>query len=254
MSWDRLERELALWSATGRVAELWWRDDDAAAATPSLTRLLDLTGAAGIPVALAAVPALAEPSLAAAVAAAAHATVLQHGFAHLDHAPPGARPVECGGSRAPAVVLAELAAGRERLASLVGPRFVPALVPPWNRIDPLLLPSLAGRGFRGFSSWGPRTAPEAAPGLPQVHTHADLVAWRRDRRFAGVDHVLDELLLHLGAKREGRADAAEPTGLLTHHLVHDEEGWAFLHTMVERTAVHAGLRWVDAQSLFGTGP
>ena len=40
MSWDRLEREIDAWAAAGREATLWWRDDDAVAATAELERLL----------------------------------------------------------------------------------------------------------------------------------------------------------------------------------------------------------------------
>src|SRR5262249_6444771 len=253
MPWNQLDRELKSWSAAGLVAELWWRDDDAATATPSLSRLLELTGRAGIPLALAVVPAAAELGLAAAVGATAHTTVLQHGYAHANHAPAGAKAVECGGGRPATAVMGELAAGRERLVSLFGHRFLPVLVPPRNRIDPLLLPRLTPVGFPGFSSLGPRSAPEAGPRVPHAHVHADPIAWRKDRRFAGTDSVLDALMSHLAAKREGRADRTEPTGILTHHLVHDAEGWSFLHTLVSWATGRNDLRWVKARSLFGDG-
>ena len=64
MSWDRLDRELAAWAAEGREATFWWRDDDAVAATPALDRLLRLTESGGVPLALAVIPAPAEPGLA----------------------------------------------------------------------------------------------------------------------------------------------------------------------------------------------
>ena len=40
--WAVLEAELDLWQAAGRTASFWWRDDDAVAATPALSRLLAL--------------------------------------------------------------------------------------------------------------------------------------------------------------------------------------------------------------------
>ncbi|MEK9660397.1 MAG: hypothetical protein VW644_01455, partial [Alphaproteobacteria bacterium] len=40
--WDALAAELDVWAAAGRTATLWWRDDDADAASPALERLLAL--------------------------------------------------------------------------------------------------------------------------------------------------------------------------------------------------------------------
>jgi hypothetical protein len=64
-NWADLAAELDRWEKAGRVADLWWRDDDAVAATPQLDALLHLAGE--VPVALAVIPALARPELAEAV-------------------------------------------------------------------------------------------------------------------------------------------------------------------------------------------
>jgi hypothetical protein len=251
MSWDRLYLEIENWTATGKEASLWWRDDDAVAATPALARLLAITGRRGIPLALAVIPAAAELGLATALEGQPDVTVLQHGYAHRNHAAEGARAVECGGARSLDQVTAELAAGRVRLMQTFVQRFLPVLVPPWNRIDPALLPHLHGLGFRGLSTWGAREGAEGAPDLIQVNTHADPIAWRKGRIFGGAERVIEALVAHLQARREGRADPHEPTGLLTHHLAHDEPGWAFLEELAERFAKHRGLRWVGASEAFG---
>jgi hypothetical protein len=250
MIWDRLDREIEQWVATGLEATLWWRDDDAVAATPALARLLAIAGRGRIPLALAVIPAGAEPGLAAALAHRPDVTVLQHGYAHLNHAAEGERAVECGGARPLDQTAGELAIGQARLSEMFGERFLPVLVPPWNRIAPALLPRLPGLGFRGLSTWGARERRQAAPDLVQVHTHADPIAWRRGRIFGGADRVIDALAGHLEARREGRADPQEPTGLLTHHLVHDEPGWAFLEALAERLSNRPGLRWVGAPEAF----
>ena len=252
MSWERLEREIDAWAATGREATLWWRDDDAVAATAELDRLLDLTGRAGIPVALAVIPARAEAELAARLSYARDVSVLQHGYAHRNHAGPGSRAVECGGARGLEEVVTELRLGRGRLAGLFAERFLPVLVPPWNRIDAALVPRLAALDFRGLSTWEAREGREAAPGLLQVHTHADPIAWRRGRGFAGTDRVTLALADHLEARRMGRADPEEPTGLLTHHLVHDAAGWEFLGELSRRLGRRRGLRWVGGPEAFAT--
>ena len=250
MSWERLEREIDAWAAAGREATLWWRDDDAVAATAELERLLALTGRGHIPLALAVIPAPAEAQLAARLSGAAQAIVLQHGYAHRNHAAPGSRAVECGGARGLDDVAAELRLGRERLAELFGDRFLPVLVPPWNRIDAGLVPRLPPLEFRGLSTWGPRAGRDAAPGLLQVHTHADPIAWRRGRVFAGAERTTAALADHLEARRTGRADPQEPTGLLTHHLVHDAAGWEFLEELTERVGRRRGMRWVGAREAF----
>ncbi|HZU89888.1 MAG TPA: hypothetical protein VE993_11575, partial [Stellaceae bacterium] len=61
-SWPELCGELDRWGAAGRVATLWWRDDDATAPNDRLDRLLAIAGEA--PVTLAVIPALAAPELA----------------------------------------------------------------------------------------------------------------------------------------------------------------------------------------------
>ena len=125
------------------------------------------------------------------------------------------------------------------------------LVPPWNRIDAALPPRLPALGFVGLSTWGAREGAEACAGLRQVHTHADPVAWRKGRVFGGVERCANAIADHLRARREGRADPQEPTGVLTHHLVHDEPGWAFLEALVLRLSLRAGLRWIAPAEAFG---
>ena len=253
MSWDRLDRELAAWASEGREATFWWRDDDAVAATPALDRLLRLTERGGIPLALAVIPASAEPGLAERLSTQPLTSVLQHGYAHRNHAAVGMRAVECGGARSLDAVTGELAMGRERLRALFGRRFIPVLVPPWNRIDAVLPPRLPALGFVGLSTWGAREGAEACAGLRQVHTHADPVAWRKGRVFGGVERCANAIADHLQARREGRVDPQEPTGVLTHHLVHDEPGWAFLEALVLRLSLRAGLRWIAPAEAFGAG-
>ncbi len=135
--------------------------------------------------------------------------------------------------------LAELASGRASLASGFGPRFRPVLVPPWNRIDPLVVARLPEAGFAGLSTFGPRAAVHPVPGLVQCNTHVDLIAWRRDRAFIGVDAAIDRLVLHLESRRAGVGDPAEPTGILTHHLDLDAPAWRFSPTSSRARAITA---------------
>ena len=254
MTFDALARELDLWTARRRRATLWWRDDDACRDSPGLGRLLTLARTHAVPVAIAAVPALLEPTLADALARCRQASVIQHGFAHRNHAPDGERSAELGDERDVNVRVDELRRGRDRLAACFGDRFVPILVPPWNRAGEGLLPHLRSAGFVGLSRFGPRTAHVAADGLPQVNAHVDPIAWRRDRGFIGEEAALSRWVEHLRARREGACDADEPTGLLTHHLVFDEAAWTFVDALFERTARHPACAWLDVGQAFAPIP
>lgn len=249
-SWAALERELDAWQAAGRVASLWWRDDDAVAATPALERLLAIAGTYRIPLALAVVPQPARASLRDAIDDAPAVTALAHGYAHVSHAPAGVKSGELGPARPRAVNLREAALGWQRLQALFGSRAFPVLVPPWNRIDPALIPHLPGLGFCGLSAWGARAEALAAPGLVQANTHLDLIDWRGSRGFVGEADALDELASHLRARRRGEADPDEPSGLLTHHLVLDAGAWRFVETLFSRTRGHSAVRWLDVKEIF----
>jgi hypothetical protein len=86
--------------------------------------------------------------------------------------------------------------------------------------------------------------------LRQVNTHVDIIAWQSGRGFVGEDSALHMLVGHLASRRRVELDAAEPTGLLTHHARHDEAAWAFLERLFAFTR-EAGARWRTAAELFG---
>ena len=62
VKWPDLMAEFDRWEEEGKIATLWWRDDDAVAPTARLSRLLSI--ASGVPVSLAVIPADAEQELA----------------------------------------------------------------------------------------------------------------------------------------------------------------------------------------------
>jgi hypothetical protein len=78
----------------------------------------------------------------------------------------------------------------------------------------------------------------------------DVIDWHDTRGFLGLGATLDLLIGHLAAKRGGQADISEPTGLLTHHLVHDTETWKFLEVFLDWCAGRPGIRWRGAADLF----
>jgi hypothetical protein len=251
MDWGDLTRELDFWLEEGRVAQFWWRDDDAAEPLPALARLLDLAAPFELELGLAVVPQWATEALAEELRKRPHVAVLQHGFAHVDHGA-GGRAVECGGVRATGEVLAELRAGGERLQRLFGGRFANILAPPWNRIDPKVAVRLEECGFAGLSTFGPRAGRPHPPGMKIVNAHVDPLDWRRGGRFAGEAKALSGIIGELRARRTRMAEADEPLGLLTHHLKHDADAWEFLAHLLETTHKHAAADWLGARAVFAS--
>ncbi len=249
--WNTLTRELDAWVKAGRTATFWWRDDDAIAVTPALERLLDLSGRHGIPVALAVIPHRAETALFTRLAKHTNVRVLQHGYDHANHAPAGAKKCELGPHRPRAAVLTELAEGRTKLKKAAPPGLLlDVMVPPWNRIDRRVAAGLAGLGFTAMSADKPRKALRDAAGLLRANSHVDTIDWAC-RRFAGEETVLGAVVKHLSARRLGKADGDEPTGLLTHHLAQDDDGWRFIDRFFGATARHSAASWLDARRIFG---
>jgi hypothetical protein len=249
-AWEALGRELELWAGAGRPATLWWRDDDAAAVTPALERLLGLQAEHGVPLALAVIPDRLAPGLTLRLAGCEGVLVLQHGWSHRDHAGKGEGAWELGDHRPLEQVAADLAAGRQQLAEAFGERFLPVLAPPWNRISGRVVQRLPVLGFRGLSTFRARDRAAPAPGLVQVNAHCDPITWKRGARFAGTGRALDDLILHLRARRMGTADPGEPTGLVTHHLAMDAPAWAFVAELLRRTRAHPRAAWQSAREAF----
>ncbi len=247
--WQALADEDARWGEAGRVAELWWRDDDASDVDPALDRLLDLVRDTTMPLALAVVPAGATEALAGRLADRPLVDVLQHGYAHANHALAAEnKKIELGVQRPAMMTLGELATGWMALERLFGPRALPVMVPPWNRIAPVLVPTLPEIGYRGLSTFGPRPRVHPVRGLLQVNTHVDLIDWKGGRVFAGEEATLAALVTALERARTG---SAEPVGILSHHLAMDAGAWDFLRSLWEKMKSLENIRVRPARTLFG---
>ena len=253
--WPDLTNELDRWGEAGRIATLWWRDDDAATASARLDRLLSIAG--NVPIALAAIPAAADPGLGEQITGSSRSTkpsrwiILQHGWRHTNHAGEGKKS-EFPPGRSRASVASDLAAGRERLVALFKDRALAVLAPPWNHFDASFLPLLHACGLAAISRINPRRSVRPVPDIAEVNVHVDLIAWRDDRRFIGEGAALAGLIRHLQARRLGEVDAEEPTGILTHHLVQDDPTDAFLHRFIAISSAHPAARWLDPVEAFAS--
>lgn len=248
-SWIDLFAELDRWQRENRRVKFWWRDDDAQRVTPAFEGLVELSGLHAVPLLLAVIPVGAGSDLAAHIAASrAPVTVAQHGIAHRNNAPSDERKTELHDRMLddPGFVPA-LRDGRQHLADLFGPAFLPVMVPPWNRIGPSVAGQLGPWGYTGLSVDGP-PRPEAGS-LPQANTHLDLIDWRADKTFIGPQRALVGLIDQIVRRREGSPDGSA-IGILTHHLDHGRPLWTFLSQLFGLLGGHPAVQWVNPPDLF----
>ena len=237
-----IDRALDSVAARGGRVPLFWRDDDAIAASPELDRLVGLAEAHGIPLLLAAIPSGIEPSLQRRLETAPGVRVAIHGLAHSNHAPPGEKPAEFGAHRPLDIRIAEAAAGlRIARARLAEATVLPVFVPPWNRLAPDLAAALPDLGYCGLSAVpGP-----PVPGLRRLDATLDPIDWRGTRSLRDPEALLT-----------GVADAIvrapeQPVGLLTHHRVHDDALWSFVAALIAHLVRHPAIQLLDLREHFG---
>jgi peptidoglycan/xylan/chitin deacetylase (PgdA/CDA1 family) len=247
-SWDQLRAELDLWQSEDRIATAWWRDDDAVSVTPALETLLRFEQDYKVPLALAVIPAVLQDDLVERLVETLDTRVLQHGWSHQNHMRDGRKKQELDDVRDIGDVVADLRNGFSVLQSRFGNRFLPVLVPPWNRVAEDVVAALQSLGFCGISTFNARKEAEPYKGIMQVNTHVDVIDWRGTRGFVGEDAALGAMIEHLSARRTGQVDADEPTGILTHHLVHNEATTKFLDNLFSMD--HSALRWLRIPGVF----
>ncbi len=249
-AWQWLGHELDSWADAGNTANFWWRDDDVIEPTGVLVKLVGLSYNWNVPLALAVVPSRLKPELVDFLQNRSLACVFQHGYTHENHAAPGQRKLELGGTQASEKAIADLELGYQILHQHFVDQFHPVLVPPWNRIDDKVIACLAEIGFAGISTMKVRRKAYPVPGLLQVNTHLDPVNWRHQGGFIGVYPAIAILIQHLIAKRTGYRDNDEPTGILTHHLVQNDAVWLFLEDLLQFLSEHPAVTWLNATTIW----
>ena len=235
MSWSQLRDELACRAARGQVVRFWFRDDDAIDPSPALTRLAEIGQALDITMVIAVVPAKTGDELAAFLKSSPNLRSAQHGWSHANHAPSGAKKQELVATRPQ--IFEELSQGFSKLSRLHGERFLPMLVPPWNRVDPALLPHLPDLGYRTLSTFGPDK-----PGpIRTLNTHIDLIDWHDSRNGRNHSEIIRDIIDAL--------DLDSPIGILSHHLVSDAPAFDFIEQFLRLTAQHPACAWLRPADL-----
>ena len=245
IAWDKLKNELDNWEKQDRVATFWWRDDDAADITPELLELIHLSTDLMIPLVIAAIPfALSNDFRAYCFP---HSVKLaQHGYAHINHANFLSKKSEFCKARSVKLRAMDIKNGFSSIMELK--QSIKIFVPPWNRIDNELLPILQKIGFHSISTFAARLTPEPVKGLKQINTHVDLIDWNGNKAFVGDRIAINYIVEHLKNKRLGYIDPTEPTGLLTHHLLHQSTCWSFLEKLFIEINAHPSANWLEIEN------
>lgn len=240
IDWTPLRTALRRCRAAGIPPALWWRDDDAVAPTAQLDQLIALARDLGLHVHLAVIPADATEALVATCASAPLLPVV-HGWHHTDHSGGLGKKNEFQTPRAEAI--ADMEYGAVRMRALFGPTLRMMFVPPWNRINREITKALPQRGFLALSTFGPRGTAMAAPGLAQINTHVDPIHWKAGGGLIDPAHLVALAAAELEARANGTADADEPFGLLSHHLVHDPAIWDFCRSFLSEMLSGGATQW-----------
>ena len=222
--------------------DIWWRDDDAGRDCARLDALLALAGQSRRPLALAVVPAWLEPPVTTKIAAC-DVFVLQHGWAHADHAADDSRMIELGGTLGAAACRDRLARGKAILEQAFGERFLPVLVPPWNRIDGYCLEIAAELGYSAVSTFADDTR-ALDHGLAQVNTHVDLIDWQHGRRMKPLVELRAEIDRLVADPALGRL------GVMSHHLDMTQADLDALEQLFDYVDTITRCRWPSPAQLF----
>jgi peptidoglycan/xylan/chitin deacetylase (PgdA/CDA1 family) len=242
---DWLEPVRAALDAAPAPVDVFFRDDDAGWGDARLIELLELFAACGLPVDLAVIPGALEPALAGELrdrvsSSGGLVRLHQHGYAHVNHEVEG-RKCEFGFSRSGEEQRRDIAAGRERLAELLGDVVDPIFTPPWNRCTPATGYCLADLGFAALSREA-RAAPLRIAGLRELPVRVDWFAQRH-----GVRLTADELS---GRLAEAFGSGA-PAGVMFHHAVMDRVDMRRAGELLRLVAEHPCARPAAMADLLG---
>lgn len=239
----RLSAELEHWYSANREPRLFWRDDDCVAVTDALDQLGTFANQLNIPILLAIIPSLAQPSLSPWLAEHRFFDPALHGYAHRNYAPSDEKKQELGHHRPISAVLKELNQGKLHLEHLLGRDLFPFLVPPWNRISSDVAGRITEIGMAGISafSWT-----ETTPLVPHLNCHIDLINWRDQRKAKSLVLLVDEFIAALG---QARLNGYKPIGILSHHRVHETAHWLVMEDFAEFVANHTRSNWCQPWDL-----
>ena len=246
--WTPVLREIRHWQTQGKTARLWLRDDDAIEPSARFEQMASLVSGHNIPITLAVIPEPASEALAISVKSWTGCTVAMHGFAHKNHADAKDKKSEFGLQRTAEEVSGELETGLAKMRRLFGDKFNNMFVPPWNRFDQCHVGLLVKAGFETLSTFGWKDANVGSASIFVLNTHIDIIDWKRTRAGKPIGILINELANALTTARQNNC---APIGILCHHLVHDEQAWRFLQSLMNLVEENKNMRWCSSERLTG---
>lgn len=236
----------ALDAATAPV-DCFFRDDDAGWRDDRLFDLLDVFSELGLPLDLAVIPAALSMDAARELRERIERSngrlgAHQHGFAHSNHEPEGERRCEFGPARPRDDQLRDIAAGRARLARLLGPCAEPFFTPPWNRCTEATGRCLAELGFQLLSREA-RAEPLGVPGLRELPVEVDWLKRRKGERLPRVK------VARIAARA---VEDGGPVGVMLHHAEMDDDERSGAGELLALLAGHESARCLRMAAVCAT--
>ncbi|CAE6853530.1 hypothetical protein R69658_07280 [Paraburkholderia aspalathi] len=241
-----LDDELYVWSRMRRRPCFWWRDDDAyhdSLALQSLRKLLETQF-----LFLAVIPGLLSVDLVRMIEPGAPVRVLQHGWAHTNHAASGENPSEFPPHRPLGAIERELRAGQAILSGAFPGIFHRVFVPPWHRCANWILRDAVRLGFEGISLQSP-LFPLLKRGYPgETNIDIDLCDWTCNGAFIGTERLAVLLVRALKLRRDWQQQDT-PVGILSHHALLTAADFGSLSVFLQLLRCH-NADWTETQTLF----
>jgi hypothetical protein len=192
--------------------------------------------------AIAVIPQHADAALVAALQRTS-TCVWQHGWGHHFHS-----AGEFGEGRPLFELVQDAVQGQRALDRLFKPEgWQKIFVPPNHLLCGAFKESLREIGYVGLSGGISNLPPRE--GLAEQNAEVDLFDWAHKELFS--ERETSELLLkQLQKRRVGECNGIAPIGLLTHHLVFDNDAWSMIRRLLAMLRSHAAVEFVDADCGF----
>jgi len=234
---DALQRVSALFDARPG-ATVFFRADDVAIPSARQDLLLELFVRNQAPLCAAMIPAWLSGKRWARIdgqVAGNHRLFAwhQHGWNHINHETQGKKQ-EFGPSLGSRDKQRAILRGRDKLAGILGDRFLPVFTPPWNRVDAEAMAMLRDAGFRAISRYSAAKVP-ALEGLPDLFANVDLHTRKEPDAASGWEALLHEFEQALAGGR---------VGIMIHHQRMNGPAFAFLDGLLGMLRARTDLRLV----------
>lgn len=247
--WDVFDQKLQEFAQQGIKVYFWFRDDDMGEPKDTAIRLMGLFERFETPITISVVPADMSEYITDFLKRCPYATVVQHGYDHINYCEePGVKD-EFPSSRKLADMEQALVKGRERLVSLFGKQFLNMFVPPWYNICDELYSRLLALGYDSVSIFGnDPVCADTFTELLRVDPLVDIIDWNTSNRFAGDVYALRQMVRQLD-ECLSKQNPYAVIGILSHHKTMGSIGFEFLENLLRRLR-HNGIVYLpDMESL-----